>query len=288
MKLKDLFKKMALRAGIAETDANLVATIEAIPDFEVNDDTVVKPLTTNLITESEAENKPTIKTKFTAQTLNGVDALIDPALAEFMSEEEIAEFKKEEKATFKKLAKLTDKLKELKAGGGKPTDKNELNNLQKQYNDEIAKLKVQINQTIQDKDKEIEGIRKTHKQERFDDGLARKVLNRKDLVDFATQKEGRRVVADVYDTLKELGAQFDYETGSVVQSGDPSLAFFLDNKKATVDDIISKALTDNNYIKKSDPAPQNEIVIEQEKNRQDPKANHAVNKNLNRLKEDEE
>lgn len=288
MKLKEVFKKLALRAGIAETDANLVATLEAIPDFEVNDDTVVKPLTTNLITESEAENKPTIKTKFTAQTLNGVDALIDPALAEFMSEEEIAEFKKEEKATFKKLAKLTDKLKELKASGGKPADKNELNNLQKQYNDEIAKLKVQISQIAEDKDKEIENIRKTHKQERFDDGMAATVIARPDLVDYAKQKNGRRVVADVYDTLKELGAQFDYETGSVVQSGDPSLAFFLDNKKATVQDIINKALADNNYIKKSDPAPKNEIVIEQEKNRQDPKANHAVNKNLSRLKEDEE
>ncbi|OIN55658.1 hypothetical protein [Arsenicibacter rosenii] len=287
MKLKDLFKKMALRAGIAETDANLVATIEAIPDFEVNDDTVVKPLTTNLITESEAENKPTIKTKFTAQALNGVDAVIDPVLAEFMSEEEIAQFKKEEKPTFKKLNKLSEKLKELKVSS-KPADKNELNNLQKQYNDEIAKLKTQITQTIQDKDKEIDDIRKTHKRERFDDGLARKVLNRKDLVDFATQKEGRRVVADVYDTLKEIGAQFDYETGKVVQAGDPSLEFFLDNKKASIDDIINKTLADNNYVKKSDPAPKSEIVIEQEKNRQDPKSNHAVNKNLSRLKEDEE
>lgn len=275
MKLKELFKTLATRAGVAEADAKLTAAIDAIPDFDVDDDSVANPITQNLITEKEAENKPKIKGKFTAEALNGVDALIDGELGEFFTPEQIEEFKKDQKPTMKKIGQLLAKAKELKAAGGSSAETAET----------IRKLNEQVSSLNTTKDTEINDLKSTHKRERYFDRLATKVLSRADVTDQAKAKDGRRVMADFEDTLTAIGGVLDIETGKVMSKSDPKLELFVNNKSVTVDSIMDQTLKDNDWLKKSDgPAPQTQIQVPGGGG--DAQVSDAQRKNAERLKND--
>lgn len=272
MQLKDLFKTLATRAGIAEADANLKAAIDAIPDFDVNDESVANPLRNNLITESEAENKPTIKKKYTAEALNGVDALIDKELGEFFTPEQIEEFKKDQKPTMKKIGQLLAKAKELKTAGGSSTETAET----------IRKLNEQITNLTTTKDTEVNDLKAQHQRERFMDRQAAKMLSRSDVNDLAKAKDGRRVMADFDDTVEAVGGVIDHATGKVMQKKDPSLELFIDNKPATVDLLMDKTLKENDWLKKSDPAPTGVVTTTNDK--ADEGVSEAAKRNAERAK----
>ncbi len=243
MKVKDLFKKMAVRAGIPETDAKFIAAVDALPDFDVDDESVANPLTNNLITSAEAEADSKIKGKFTAEALNGIDALVNPVLAEFMDQAEIDALKGD-KMTTKKLTKLIEKAKAAKLATGNSA---ETAKAMENLNNEIAKLKT-------DKDSEIATLTSKHKRERYFDKLAVKVTSRNDVTDYAKAKEGKRVLADFEDMLDTLGGVLDVETGKVMKKDDPTTALFIDHKAVDADMVMEKTLSDNKYIKVSDPA----------------------------------
>ena len=274
MKLTELFEKMAVRAGIAKTDAKYTEAMALIPaDAEIDDDVVAKPLTENLITIAEAEAMPKIKSKFTAEALNGLDALLDPALSDFFDETELAAIKAD-KGTGKKLAKLIEKAKTLKTAGGTTTD---VQKTLTDLNNEISKLKT-------DKDMEIGTLKSQYERERYFDKLATKVIARNDVTDYAKAKEGRRVISDFQDTLDSVGGVLDLTTGKVMQKGDPSLKLFIDNKEVDVDGLMQKTLTDNDYIKKSDGAAPVTTIQTQGKADGEPPISEAQRRNAERLK----
>lgn len=273
MKLIDLFKKMATRAGIPETDAKFTEALAHIPaDAEVDDEVVANPLTQNLITLGEAEANPKVKAKYTAEALNGLDALLDPNLPDFFDAAELDTIKAD-KSTSKKLSRLIEKAKTLKAAGGNQAD------VQKTITDlntEIAKLKT-------DSATEIGTLKSQYERERYFDRLAAKVIARNDVTDYAKAKEGRRVINDFQDTLDGVGGVLDLATGKVMQKSDPALPLFIDNKAVDVDGLMSKTLTDNDYIKKSDgPAPVATIQTLGEKG--DNQVSEAQRRNAERLK----
>ncbi|WP_460973957.1 hypothetical protein [Spirosoma migulaei] len=236
---------MATRAGVTITDAKFTSMLELIPaDADADDTLIANPLSANLITEAEAKANPKIKGVFTAEALNGIDALLDPALADFLEPAEI-EALKGDKMTTKKITKLFEKAKALKLAGGSSTDTAAA---LKTLNDEIAKLKT-------DKDTEIATITSNHERERYFDRLAMKVTARTDVTDFAKAKEGKRVIADFHDTLNAVGGVLDLKTNKVMRKDDNTLPLFIDNKEVDADAILAKTLADNEYIKKSDPAP---------------------------------
>ncbi|WP_234733403.1 hypothetical protein [Tellurirhabdus bombi] len=282
MKAKEFLKILATRAGIADTDANLTAFLDKLADIDADDD-LAKQFTTNLITEKEAENRPTIKAKFTAQALNGVDALIDADLAEFLTPEEIEAVKKEEKSTMKKISKILAKGKELKASN-KPADKAQANDLQKQYNEEIEKLKASAKEIETKKDAEIEGLKKQHVQDRFNDRLAAKILTRTDVVDAVKSFDGLLGLKALEKTLEKVGGQIDYSTGKLVQTKNPELALYVDNKEATLDGLLDMSLKDNDYLKKSDPAPSTTVVTKTEPAAGSGQISEAQRRNAERLK----
>ncbi|ARK13060.1 hypothetical protein A6C57_23475 [Fibrella sp. ES10-3-2-2] len=267
MKVKDLFKKMATRAGIAETDAKLTEVIDALPDLDVDDELVANPLTQNLITFAEAEADTKIKGKYTAEALNGIDALLNPVLADFLDQSEIDALKGD-KVTTKKLTKLLDKAKAIKAAGGSAADATKAIT---DLNNEIAKLKT-------DKDSEFATLISKHERERYFDRLAAKVTSRNDVTDYAKAKEGKRVLSDFEDTLESVGGVLDIKTGKVMKKDDPTLPLFIDNKAADADMILNKTLTDNQYIKKSDPVDTTILPVEQKNQQQG--VNTSVSKNL--------
>ncbi|WP_138994006.1 hypothetical protein [Larkinella sp. C7] len=252
MQLKELFKKLATRAGVNATEAKLTAAIDALPELDVDDDLVAKPLIDKLITEEEAGNRPTLKKKFAAEALNGADAIIDPILAELFTPEEIEALKKEEKATMKKIGKLATKAKELKTAGGNPTDTAKA----------IADLNTEITKLKTEKESEVNTLKKLHEEERYFDRLASKVIRRSDVVDYAKAKEGVRVVADFKDTLNTVGGILDITTGKIMQKADPSMELYIDNKAVTADLLLEKTLTENEYLKKSEgPGPAGSITV---------------------------
>ncbi|UHG93281.1 hypothetical protein [Spirosoma oryzicola] len=246
MKLKDLFTTLATRAGIAETDAKLKAVIDAIPDFDVDDETVANPIKTNLITELEAESRPTIKKKLVAQALNGVDAQLEAKLSKIFTAEEIEALKKDEKPTIKKLTRLLAKYDELEASS-KPGDQAELNKTILDLNGTIEKLKT-------DNEVAVNAVRSEYDQKLYFNSLANKVIARADVTDYAKAKEGKRVITDLQETIEAAGGVLDFKTGNVMQKADPTAQLFIDNKPATVDSMLTKTLTENEYIKKSEPA----------------------------------
>ena len=251
MKLRELFSKMATRAGIPATDAKFTTALELIPaDADVDDDVVANPLTQNLITSAEAEANPKIKGKFTAEAYNGFDALIDPALSDFLEPAEI-EALKGDKMTTKKLTKLLEKAKAAKAASGNST---ETALAITKLNEEIAKLKS-------DGESVVNSLKSQHEEERYYDRLAMKVTARNDVTDYAKAKEGRRVITDFRDTLDGMGGVLDLSTGKVMQKADRTLPLFIDNKAVDVDAVLTKTLTDNDYIKKSEPAPSTVITV---------------------------
>lgn len=269
MELKDAFKTLAIRAGIPETDAKLVATLDQIPDLDVDEDTISKPMLANLITESEAESRPSIKKKYTAEALNGVDAMLDKELGEFFTPEQIEDFKKDQKPTMKKIGQLLVKAKEFKSTGGNSSE----------AADTIRKLNEQISTLTSTKDGEIETLKSQHQRERFMDKLAAKVLGRADVTDQAKAKDGRRVLADFDDTVNSVGGVLDLATGKIMTKADPSLPLFIDSKEATVDGLMERTLKDNEWLKKSNPVP--ETIIEVKGSADDAKTgNSSVSKNL--------
>jgi hypothetical protein len=251
MKVKDLFKKLALRAGIADTEAKLTALVDALPDLDVDDDLVANPLTNNLITEAEAGNRPTLKKKFKAEVLNGVDALVDPFLKELFTDEEIEALKKEENPSLKKIGKLAAKAKELKTAGGNSADTAKA----------IADLNTEITRLKTERESEVTTLKKQHDEERFFDRLAGKVTRRSDVVDYAKAKDGIRVVNDFKDTLTTVGGILDIATGKIMRKDDPSMELYIDNKPVTTDTLLEKTLTENEYLKKSEPAPSGPIQV---------------------------
>lgn len=247
MKLKDFIEKQA--GKISSLDAAKLATeLAKLPDLDL-DDEVVGAIDGALITESEAENRPTIKSKFTAQALNGVDALLNPVLSEFFDETEIAAL---DKSTTKRLAKLIDKAKGLKSSGATP--------------DEAAKTIRELNELVTktkaDSDTEISSLKSQFQRERYFDKLATKVLGRGDVTDKAKAKEARFVLSDFNDTLDSLGGVIDVTTGKIVKKDDPTLELFVGNKAVTVDSVLEKTLKDNDWLKVSDPRNESTVTVE--------------------------
>lgn len=282
MKVSQIIKTLATRAGIAEGDANLTSVLEAVGDIDANDD-LGKALTEKLITEAEAENRPTIKSKFTAQVYNGIDALIHKDLAEFLSADEIEALKKEEKSTMKTLSRIMAKAKELKASG-KPGDRADANKLQEQYNAEIEKLKAQLAEKEQKFEEEKKTLESSYNEKMYYTELGLQVVGRNDVNDFAKAKKGKRVIDDFKETLEKLGGVLDISTGKIMQAADPKLELYIDSKKATPELVLEKTLAENDYIKKSDPAPQARTITTGDPQAQATQMSEAQRKNLERLK----
>jgi len=273
MKVKDLFIKLATRAGIPEADAKLTALVGQLPDLDVDDESVANPLTANLITQAEAEANPALKKRLTAEALNGVDALLNPVLADFLDQAELDEIKGD-KVTTKRLQKLLDKAKAAKQSTGNSA---ETAKAIETLNNEIAKLKT-------DKEAEIGSLKSQYERERYYDRLATKVIGRNDVTEYAKAKDGRRVIADLQDTLETVGGVLDHATGKVMQKADPSLPLYIENKAVDVDFVLEKTLKDNDYIKKSDPAPAGKVKT-QGADPADSTVSVAAQKNLDRARQ---
>lgn len=272
MKLTELFSTLATRAGIDATDAKLTELLATLPDTEVDDETLANKISANLITESEAENRPTIKSKFTAQALNGVDALLTPVLAEFFDETEIAGL---DKSTTKRLGKLLDKAKAAKVAGGNSTDAAKA----------IETLNAEITRIKADSETTMTTLKSDFERQRYFDKLATKVIGRNDVTDYAKAKEGKRVLSDFNDTLDTLGGVVDLATGKVMRKDDPTQQLYLANKPLTVDAVLEQTLTENDYLKKSEPAQKATVTVPGAK--PDAGISEAARRNLERAAKEE-
>lgn len=154
MKLNDLFKDLATKAGVDLKNPAL-ADVLAI-NAELPDD-VAQVLQANLLTMESAKNNPAIKSHYFAQAMGGVDTELERIWAdpELFTADEIAEMKKEFSSTkrmvqtiSKQREKLEAKLKAVEAGGkAKPGEADELRNKINELNLSIGGVK----QTYEDK-----------------------------------------------------------------------------------------------------------------------------------------
>jgi hypothetical protein len=90
------------------------------------------------------------------------------------------------------------------------------------------------------------------------------------------------VLADFVDTLDSVGGVLDIKTGKVMKKDDPTSQLYIDHKAVDADMILDRTLTDNKYIKASDPADETVIVKTEQKT--DEGISEAAKRNAERMK----
>lgn len=134
MKLGDLIKSLATKAGINVSElatknpefAGLLAMAAEVPDD------VATPIETQLLTLDSAKNNGALKQHFFAQSLDGVDAVLEKIAKKRALPDDAWNTLKGEKNTMKRLEMLDDKIIELRDAKDNATSKTEKGQLQQQ------------------------------------------------------------------------------------------------------------------------------------------------------------
>jgi hypothetical protein len=137
MKLGDLFKSLATKAGIdinalATKDANFASILGVA--VEVPDD-VASQVETNLFTLDSAKSNNAIKSHFFAQALDGVDGTLEKIAKKRQISDDDWNLLKGEKNTMKRIEMLEEKLLSVRDAKDNATSKTEKGQLQKQIDD---------------------------------------------------------------------------------------------------------------------------------------------------------
>ncbi|NID09365.1 hypothetical protein [Fibrivirga algicola] len=249
MKLKDFLEKQAGKVGNAIDAAKLTAELAKVADIDIDDD-VANAIDNNLITESEAENRPTIKGTLTARALNGIDSLLNPVLADFLEPDEI-ESLKGDKMTTKKLVKLIEKVKGLKTQGATPGE------AAKTISDLNAEI-LRIKQESETKETTLKG---QFARDRFYDKLTATITGRADVIDTVKEEDGLLAIKAFERKIDSVGGVLDVTTGKIMRKDDTTAELFVANKPASVADLLEQSLKEKNYLKVSNAAPTTIVEI---------------------------
>lgn len=137
MKLGDLFKSLATKAGVDVNDlatknadfAGLLSLAAEVPDAVANQ------IETSLLTMDSAKSNGVLKSHYFAQLADGMDATLKKIAKKRQMPDDIWTQLEGEKSTVKRMELLEDKLLELRDAKDNATSKTEKGALQKQIED---------------------------------------------------------------------------------------------------------------------------------------------------------
>lgn len=125
-KLKEFITALAKKAGFDTESATAKPFFDALPDTDVPDD-INKGIDNSLISITDAKNNhPEIKNYYQKQSLDGVDKVLNDALAEYEFDEDTKNEINGVRSTYQRVPAFIKKVAELtakKAGAGSTKDK---------------------------------------------------------------------------------------------------------------------------------------------------------------------
>lgn len=125
-KLKDFLTALAKKAGYDTESATAKPFFDALPDSDIPDD-IQKGIDNSLISLTDAKNNhPEIKNYYQKQSLDGVDKVLNDALAEYEFDEDSKNEINGIRSTYQRVPAFIKKVAELqakKAGTGNSKDK---------------------------------------------------------------------------------------------------------------------------------------------------------------------
>lgn len=144
MKLGELFKSLAIKAGVDVNDlatksadfAGLLSLAAEVPD------NVANQIETGLLTMDSARSNPDLKKHYFAQLADGMDATLKKIAKKRQMPDDIWTQLEAEKSTVKRMELLEDKLLELRDAKDNATSKTEKGALQKQIEDLQTELRT--------------------------------------------------------------------------------------------------------------------------------------------------
>jgi len=281
MQIGDLLNKIALSAGIADTDKDLIALLSnaAISTATISDDFATK-IQSGLLTIEAAKNNPELKRYFTALALNSLDSELDGLIAEFEIPDDIKQELKNEKSSYKRAALLTKKVKELeakKANAG-VEDKSKLAKQIDELNGQLVNLKNTHNE---EKAKLID----QHSTDRINWEL-NNYYNGYNYSLPITKEASIKVAKElVNDELTKLQLSIVNENNGLRLLTKEGTDHYANNQKVSLVDFIGKTLVTNKIISIEDPKKnqnQNQNTFNQNQNQNQnasakSKAGDAVN-----------
>ena len=260
MKILDLLNSLASKCGKQNEQAIIDILSRAdLQNIDLADD-VANAINNNLLTIDAAKNNLTVKNHFNALALGSVDLEILNAIKKLELGDEFETEVSENKNTFEKLRKLSEKVKEsidnLKASQGKGDDK-AIERYTKQINDlngVIAKLK----ETTVPKS-ELEKVQKESESAVRDFMVNSKISGLK----FANQDVGNDVNIAFANVL--LNNALSKNKAVILKDGnelklknseDPKLDYLNEqNKNVSFDDFMNKIFAENKILAVSGKQP---------------------------------
>jgi hypothetical protein len=249
--LAQLIFDIATKAGIPETDPELIALTENQEVFKMNvPDKLVGGIESQLISIKDAKNNhPDIKSHYTASALDGVDKLIAKIIEEYNDEPTKAELLAE-KNTYNRLPLLAKKIKELeskKANAAKGDQKGLQEEIDK-LNGQIREVKEQSVKALQDKDKEVVGFKKNY--------LIKSMLQgyKTTLDELDGEVRATTLSTLLNKELQDNKAQltFDENDNLILLKQDGSNYYGEDNKQVDAKAFLEKTLSRNKLLKVTD------------------------------------
>lgn len=246
-KVADFLKTLLTKAGVNLDQDNIKTALAALPpDLELAEDLATGIDNGLLSMESAKNNHPDIKSHYTKQAMNSLDAEIHNFLKGENLPEEIMNEIKAESSSYKRATLAARKLKELEAKKAVSGDKDK-----EKYTQQIADLQKELRET---KDKE-QGIHATYK-----DQLKNKVRDfhqgtilggyktRFDDLDAETKRTVLSNIINKNLTAKGLTLTVDENENLVILNQDGSNAFGEDHRPLTPKIFFDKVMADEKIV----------------------------------------
>jgi len=257
MKLNALLTSVLTGLGVDTNSAEAQALLgnANLASVEVADELSNK-LKGPFFTKEAALASPEIRSVIKAETLNGIDSQIDEVMKTHLTDEDIAELKKESK-TLKRLSNFTEKIKELEAKKANATGKTQ-SELTKQI-DALNLEKSKLVQEHQAKILELEQARKMDKVNWEHDSFYGEL-------DYALPKEMPKEIkietakAIINRKMKEKGLRFEAGENGIEILTNEGTKYVDNNNFVSNKDFIKKSLLEAKLLQVTDASSKSQQV----------------------------
>lgn len=262
-KLSEIFNTLATASGVDPNDAALTAILgnASLASIEVPDE-ISNRLTAPRLTMEAAKANPELKSHFTAQALNGVDAYLEKITSEYGFDETAKSEFKAETNTTKRIALVAAKIKALEAAkvGTTGGEKDKLAKDIETLNGQLATLKESHEN---EKTQLLAGFEK----ERINYDLRSMALGYNlNLPDSLPADSKYAAVKALLDgSLTEKGVQIVRKDNALTLQTSAGTDFFdpTTNQKVSVSDFFQKELANKGMLKAASATTQTQQTTQQ-------------------------
>lgn len=261
-KIGIVFKNIAAKLGVDVSQVPELAQLENA-DFEVPEAVANAFQSAQVFSEESAKNNPKLKAYFFSSALDPADKKLAALMDEFGFPEDAKAQVTSGQGTYERIALYSKKLAELKEqrDDAKGSDKTALTTQINQLNSELAKMKAEQQQLIDD----AVGKTKGEYEERIKNSLIfSKMASRKlDTSRFPAEMMQKLAYDYMVNALKDKGATLvnDNDSLKLKQSSDAALDYYQNNQLVSFDDFLDEVLANNKLLAVNDQPPAPGVIL---------------------------